>query len=153
MKLLVQLSATCLLILAGHVKAQQSQEFGDYTVHYNALSTSLLTPQVAKSYGIQRSASRALINIAVLKRMEGGSDVPVTATIEANAKNLTGQRREIELREITDVEGAVYYIGEMRVRNLETFDYAVTVFPEGKSKPLEVSFRQQFYTEGPGTGD
>ena len=147
MKLFVQLIAVCLLIFTSQVNAQQSQEFGDYTVHYNALSTSLLTPKVAQSYDIQRSPSRALLNIAVLKRAEDGSDMPVRATIEINAKNLTGQRRDIEVREITDVEGAVYYIGEMRVRNLETFDYSVTIIPEGESEALEVSFRQQFFTE------
>jgi len=147
MKSFVQLIAVCLLVFTGQVKAQQSQEFGDYTVHYNALSTSLLSPQVAQSYGIQRSASRAMLNIAVLKSAEDGSDVPVRAAVEANAKNLTGQRRDIEVREITDVEGAVYYIGEMRVHNLETFDYSLKITPEGESETLEVSFRQQFFTE------
>ena len=44
-------------------EAQQAQDFGDYVVHYNALNTNLIPPQVAQSYGIQRSPNRALINI------------------------------------------------------------------------------------------
>jgi len=47
--------------------AQQAQEFDDYIVHYNALSSSLITPEVAKAYGIRRSDSRALINISAVR--------------------------------------------------------------------------------------
>ena len=53
--------------------AQQSKQFDDYTVHYNALNSSLISPEAAKAYGIRRSDSRALINISVLKNMENQS--------------------------------------------------------------------------------
>lgn len=147
MRRLITLFAIFLLAGADSVRAQQSQEFGDYIVHFNALNTSLLTPQVAQSYGIQRSSSRAMLNIAVLKRGDAGVGSPVNATVEANATNLTGQRRDIQVREITDTQGAVYYIGEMRVRNMETFDFILAVTPEGEQDALEVTFRQQFFTE------
>lgn len=143
----VRICAALLLAVAGSAQAQQAREFGEYTVHYNALSTSQLAPQVAQSYGIQRSPSRALLNITVLKDTVDNGDAPVRATAKATATNLTGQRREIQMREIRDPEGAVYYIGELRVRNLETFDFAVSVTPEGETEALEFGFRQQFYTE------
>jgi hypothetical protein len=143
----MQWSAILLLVAVGAARAQQSREFGDYAVHYNALSTSLLTPQVAQSYGIQRSPSRALLNVTVIRQDGAGKGSAVRAGVLASATNLTGQRRDIQLREITDGEGAVYYIGEFRVRNMETFDFTVEVTPEGESEALEVLFRQQFYTE------
>jgi len=59
--------------------AQQAKEFDDYTIHYNALSSSLITPEVAKAYGIRRSDSRALINISVLKSDGGAARAVVTA--------------------------------------------------------------------------
>jgi len=127
--------------------AQQAQEFGDYIVHYNALSSSLITPEVAKAYGIRRSDSRALINISVLKNAEGKTAKAVKAGVTASGRNLTGQARNVEMREIDDGDGAIYYIGELSVRNMETFDFTVVVSVNGQSEPFNVKFRQQFYTE------
>ena len=127
--------------------AQQAQKFGDYVVHYNALSSSLITPEVAKAYGIRRSDSRALINISVLKPAGEQTATAVKAAVTTTGRNLTGQTRKIEMREIDDGDGAIYYIGELSVRNMETFDFTVVVIPEGQSKPLNIKFRQQFYTE------
>ena len=127
--------------------AQQAQEFGDYIVHYNALSSSLITPEVAKAYGIRRSDSRALMNISVLKNAEGQTAKAVKAKVTASGRNLTGQTRNVEMREIDDGDGAIYYIGELSVRNMETFDFTVMVSVEGQSEPFNVKFRQQFYTE------
>ena len=127
--------------------AQQAMEFGDYTIHYNALNASLITPGVAKAYGIRRSASRALINISVLKKDGMQATIAVKAAVTATGRNLTGQTRKIDMREINDGDGAIYYIGELSVRNMETFDFTVLVTPEGNVKPYTVKFRQQFFTE------
>ena len=127
--------------------AQQSQDFGEYVVHYNALNTNLIPPQVAQGYGIQRSSSRALLNVTVLKKVMDTPGTPVAASVTANGTNLTGQRREIEIRKIEDPEGAIYYIGEFPIHNLETYNFTVNVQPEGEAEPLLVKFRQQFYTE------
>jgi len=143
LKMLILLSALTSL----PVIAQQAQEFGDFTVHYNALNTSLLTPEVAKAYGIRRSDSRALINISVLKNTGEQSTTAVKARVTASGRNLTGQTRNVEMREIDDGDGAVYYIGELSVRNMEMFDFTVVVLAEGQNKPFNVKFRQQFYTE------
>lgn len=127
--------------------AQQSKQFDDYTVHYAALNSSLISPEAAKAYGIRRSDSRALINISVLKNMENQSPAAVKATVTASGRNLTGQTRVVEMREIDENDEAIYYIGELSVRNMETFDFTVMVTPEGQSRPYKVEFRQQFYTE------
>jgi hypothetical protein len=127
--------------------AQQAQEFGDYIVHYNALNSSLITPEVAKAYGIRRSDSRALINISVLKNTADKTTTAVKAKVTASGRNLTGQTRNVDMREIDDGDGAIYYIGELSVRNMETFDFTVVVLVEGQNKPFNVKFRQQFYTE------
>ena len=127
--------------------AQQAQEFGDYIVHYNALNSSLITPEVAKAYGIRRSDSRALINISVLKNAEDKTATAVKAKVTASGRNLTGQTRNVDMREIDDGDGAIYYIGELSVRNMETFDFTVVVLVEGQNRPFNVKFRQQFYTE------
>jgi hypothetical protein len=128
-------------------EAQQSQDFGEYVVHYNALNTNLLPPQVAQGYGIQRSSSRALLNVTVLKKVMGSPGTPVSATVTATGTNLTGQTRDIEIRKIDDSEGAIYYLGEFPVHNLETYRFDIQVRIEGETDPLVVKFKQQFYTE------
>ena len=128
-------------------EAQQSQDFGQYVVHYNAFITSMIPPQVAQGYDIQRSSNRALLNITVLKKVMDTPGTPVAATVTASGKNLTGQIREIEIRQIKDTEGAIYYIGELPVHNMETYNFTVQLAVEGEAEPLVVKFMQQFYTE------
>lgn len=135
------------LVVAVDVAAQQSQDFGDYVVHYNALNTNLIPPQVAQAYNIARSPSRALLNITVMKKVMDTPGTPVSATVSATGTNLTGQLREIPIREIKDPEGAIYYIGDFPVHHLETYRFEVQVAVEGEDEPLMVRFRQQFYTE------
>jgi len=143
MKRLMRTLLLLAAITALPASAQQAMEFDEYIIHYNALNSSLITPEVAKAYSIRRSDSRALINISVLKKSGGAARADVTAT----GRNLTGQTRNVEMREIDEGDGAIYYIGELSVRNMETFDFTVLVTPEGNDKPYTVKFRQQFYTE------
>jgi len=127
--------------------AQQALRFDDYTVHYTALNSSLIAPEVARVYGIKRSDSRALLNVSILKNTGGEMPVAVHAKVTASGRNLTGQTRSIDMREITEGGEAIYYIGEMTIRNMETFDFTIDVTPEGMDTPFEVKFRQQFFTE------
>jgi len=138
---------TGLLALSMGAQAQQFQDFGEYVVHYNALNTNLIPPQVAKAYAIKRSSSRVLLNITILKKVMDTPGTPVKATVVASATNLTGQRRDLAIREIKDSEGAIYYLGEFPVHNLETFNFLIEATPKGQDEVLTVKFRQQFYTE------
>ena len=147
------LFASICLLFSNSIWAQQSQDYGDYVIHYNAINTNLLPAQVAKANNILRSGNRALLNITVLKKSADGSTTPAHATTTASARNLTGQRRQIQLREVSEPStgendlGAVYYLGEFRINNEETFDFHVEVTPNGESESLELNFRQQFFTE------
>ena len=146
-KLISSMILIGMLSLTTPGEAQQSQDFGQYVVHYNALNTSMIPPQVAKGYGIQRSSSRALLNITVLKKVMDTPGTPVKANVTASGTNLTGQRREIDIREIEDKEGAIYYIAEFPVHNMETYNFTIDVRLEAETEPLVVNFRQQLYTE------
>ncbi len=148
---LTPLSSMSFLLLAlwlpgTSVQAQQAEEFGEFEIHYNTLNSLLLTPDVARAYGIQRSGTRALLNIAVLRKVSDGLNEPVTARVSASATNIVGQRRDIELREVRD-QDAIYYIGSFRVSNEENMNFRVSVQPAGSPRAHEFSFRQTFYTE------
>ena len=147
MKALVKILTLLTALSSLTAGAQQSHQFNDYTVHYNALNSSLISPGVAKTYNIRRSDSRALVNIAVLKNIENQLPMAVKALVTVSARNLTGQNRQVKMREIIEGGDAIYYIGELSVRNMETFRFTVMVTPVGQGKAYELSFNQQFYTE------
>ena len=136
-----------MLAISTNVPAQQSVDFDEYVVHYNALLSNLIPPEMAQAYGIQRSSNQAVLNITVLRKEENAIATPVHADVSASAVNLSGQRRTIKMREISDLSGAVYYIGDLRVYNMESFDFTVNVEIEGLEEPAIVQFSQQFYTE------
>ncbi len=125
--------------------AENSKDFGQYVVHFNALTTDTLPPKVAREYRITRSRNRGMVNITVLKKVPDSPGQPVHARVKARAENLVGQGRNIQLREIRE-GNAIYYIGEFRVANEETLKFTVRAQPHGTQKFLEVRFSQDFYT-------
>ena len=126
--------------------AEQSKTFSDYVVYYNAFSTDMLQPSVAKQYGIKRSKNRAMFNISVQKKIMGTTGQPVAADISGKAINLNAQTKTLEPRKI--VEGtAIYYIGEFSVTHREVLDFDFNITPEGESNPYNLKFRQQFFTQ------
>ncbi len=126
--------------------AEQSKTFGDYTIHYIAFTTDLLSPEIARLYKIRRSKNRAIINISVLKKVMGTTGQPVKAQVEATATNLNRQMKTLKTRELSS-NGALYYIAETTVNNEETLNFDLNIIPEGESVALSFSFQQQFFTD------
>lgn len=145
-QLAIYLTAISVFTVANPAHAAQSQDFGDYIVHYNAITTEMLPPSVASAYSIQRSSNVVLLNITVLKEVMGTPGTPVNAEVEASAVNLTNQHHNVTMREIEE-KNAIYYIGTLGVDNRETYQFTVMVTPEGMQQPFVVRFRQQFFTE------
>lgn len=135
----------CMVLVTNRAVAEQSQDFGEYVVHFNAVTTDLLTPEMASHYNIQRSSGKALLNITVLKKVLGAAASPVEADVSASAVNLTDQYRRIGMRKVEE-EGAIYYLGTFSVDNQETYDFTINVTPEDLDRPFVVRFRQQFFT-------
>jgi hypothetical protein len=126
---------------------EASKDFGDYVVYFSTIGTDQLTPDVASQYGIVRSKSRALLNISVHRKLEGGGTEAVTSSITASAVNLSGQLKNLTLREVSE-EKAIYYIGELAITNGEVLIYTVNVAPGNDPSPLTVRFKKQFFVEG-----
>lgn len=123
--------------------AESMVESGDIIVHYNALPTTQLSAEVARQYSITRSANRGLLNVAVQRR-EGEATPAVSASVEAAATNLNGQRRSIPVREIREGE-ALYYIGEFGTGDRETLNFEISVTADGAAQPILIRFQQQFF--------
>lgn len=133
------------LLLPFSVQADQSESFGDYTVHYSAFSTDVLSVDIAKLYKIKRSKNRALVNISILKKVMGTSGTPVKARINGNATNLTQQLRKLDFQELNE-DTAVYYLAVVKISNDETLDFKLNIQPEGENESYELNFQQDFYT-------
>ncbi len=125
--------------------AEQSVTFGDYTVHFNAITTEILQPSVARAHGITRSKSRVLLNVSVLKKVMGTTGQPVAATVTARATNLNNQLKNLDMRKAGDT-GGIYYLGEVSVGNGEVLHFHIEVTPEGSEETRVIEFQQQFFT-------
>jgi len=122
--------------------AASSVDIGDHIVHFSALSTDQLPPEVARTYNIVRSKDRAMLNVSVL---EEGTNTPVTAEVSVKTVNLTGQLKNVTMRMIREQE-AIYYIGETPVANRETLIFDISITPDGVADSSDVRFKRQFYT-------
>ena len=123
-----------------------SKDFGDYVVHFNAISTDQLTPDVAKNYNIVRSKSRAMLNVSIVKKIPGSTGESVPGKITALAANLNGQLKDVNIREIREGD-AFYYIADVPVSSDETLVFTVEVTPVSEINPVSVRFIRQFYAD------
>lgn len=123
------------------------KDFGNYEVHYNALRTDELSADVARTYGIQRSANRVMLNVTVLqKEAEHAPRKPVEATITVDAYNLTGQLKDLELRRVSEGE-AIYYIGDVSIAGSEILVFDISVVPSGETQPFNVKLKREFVSD------
>ena len=122
---------------------EHQKAFGDYTLHINALTTEQLPPEVAKKYRIPRSTSRAMLNVVVTTKSEG-VDKPITATVIANARNLAGQFKDLEMREILEKD-AIYYIADLAVDDQETLIFNIDVLPVNEHDVFKLSYKHEFF--------
>lgn len=128
---------------ASMAQAEQAQKFGNLEVHYNAMLTINLLPEVAKVYQIDRSKTRGIVTISVLKKNAMGVAQPVPAKLSAYVINLSNQLGGIDMREIKEGT-AIYYLGEFRVAPPDTLKFRVEVETAGEPKH-EVNFSRKFY--------
>ena len=120
-----------------------SADIGNHVVHYSALSTDQLPPEVARAYNIVRSKNRAMLNVSVLREADSAA---VSAAVTVKTVNLTGQLKNITMRKIEEGE-AIYYIGEVAIANRETLVFDISVTPDGVEQASDVRFKRQFFTD------
>jgi hypothetical protein len=137
------LAALCLCSVAAVAHAEISQKFGDLEVHYNALTTDELQPEVARAYKIDRSKTRGLVTMSVLKKNKVGALTPVPAKLTVYVTNLTQQLANVDMREIKEGT-AIYYLGEFRVVPPDTLKFTATVEVAGEPKH-DMTFDQKFF--------
>ncbi len=131
---------TSLLSLAAW--AEQVIESGPYRLHYMAMVTYDLPPEVAQAYGITRSRKQG---VAVLNLQHvDAPQVSVASSVSGRIRNLIGQERLDDLREVRE-QDAIYWIATFDFSHLETMRFDFQIDPQGPHGPFPVHFSQQFY--------
>jgi len=138
------LGLALLLSLPLTSNADNTAEFGDYVIHYNALPTDILLPEVARAYKIKRSKNRGMLNIVVQNKVASGIK-GITAKVTGTGTNLNAQLKHLNFRELKDGD-VTYYIADFRVTNKEMISFKVTVQPKGSDKSHTVKFQKEFFT-------
>ena len=139
------LTLACTLSFSAN--AENSKDFGNYTVHYNAFRSDTLTPEIAKAYQLTRRNNRMVVNITVRKRDgDNGKTSAAKAKVTGFASNLTGQLKKLEFREINDGD-AIYYLAQSQVSDRETLKFEIKAAPVDDTVSTTVKFKQQFFTD------
>jgi hypothetical protein len=119
------------------------QDFGDLEVHYNAVRTDLLSPDMARAYGIERSANRVLLNVAMLQKTPGGAAVPVDGAVTVHAYNLNAQLKDVQMRRVQEGT-AITFIGEVGISGDEILVFNISVEPATGGGRHQVQFKREF---------
>jgi hypothetical protein len=122
------------------------RDFGQYEVHYNALRTDELTPDVARAYGIERSGNRVLLNVSLLAKSTDGRTTPVDGEVHASAYNLNGQLKDLEMRRIQEGT-SIYFIGEVGISGNEILVFDIDARPREGGEAFAVQFKREFYAD------
>lgn len=121
--------------------AEQKQTLGDWDVHYIAMPTTLLQPEIARENQITRSILNGLINISVLNRTDQQAQA---VSLSGRAKNLLGQTKELSFREVRQGQ-AIYYLAQYQFRGEERITIEIDITQGPKRQQLK--FDHTFYPE------
>ena len=137
-------SLLIVLGLSNTAFAEQKQQVGNFDIHYMALSSTFITPSIAKTYGIERSNYNGIVNIAVLDTSQEGNP-PVAVEISGVANNLLDARITLDFKEIREGK-AIYYIAQVPYRDDQEINFSIAV-KYGNKLNTSVKFKQKFYVD------
>lgn len=138
---LLSLSVVLVLMFSSQVNAEQKQVLGSWDVHYIALNSTFLTPEVAKQYGIVRSKFNALINISVLDRQDKTAQ---SVILTGEARNLIGVVKKLTFKQVTEGK-AIYYLAVLPFSDLEQYRISIDINDGLEQKTLK--FQHKFYAD------
>lgn len=133
-------------LFAGLAPAQQYEQVGDYQIHYSAVNTSFLTPEVAAAHDIQRSQVLGLLSVSVREELDDGTTQAAMAMVNGEVGNLAGQSQGLSFRTVRDGE-AIYHIATFRIQVDEPMHFRLDVTYDRNQPPADVAFIQRFYID------
>ncbi len=129
--------------VAAMAQANDRYSTRDIELYSVAVPTMELTAEAAKSYNIERSPSRGLLTVTLVKKSRSGKNETLAGQVYAGAINLKNNLSNIPIREVQD-KGSVYYLGEFQVSTPDTLRFLVNANVMGKTMKSE--FARDFYS-------
>ena len=136
-------SALLAIAFVSASSAENMKKMDNINVHYIALGSTFLTPEIAKAYGIERSRYKGLVNISVLDNTQKGNPSK-TVVINGKARNDVGQIKSLDFMEVKEGD-AVYYLAQVSYTNEETIYFDINITDKGQQHNL--TFSQKFYVD------
>ncbi len=127
-------------------RAEQKAVYGDYEIHYMAIPSTFLQPEIASTHDINRSRSTGVLNIAVQQRQADGTTRAVPAFVRGSISNDVQQRRELEFTQVTEGQ-AVYAIAPFWYSSGQTYVFQLEVQADPEQGPFPLRFSQAMYAE------
>lgn len=124
------------VLFSANLLAEQKQTLGPWNVHYSAFTSTFLAPDVATRYDLTRSASKGVLNIAVLDKKTKQSQTP---GVTGRAINPLGQVQQLEFQHVNEGD-ANYYLAQFGYTNAETLRFTIQI---GEQQTLK--FNQEFW--------
>jgi hypothetical protein len=110
---------------------------GDVTIRANVMRTANLNEAVARGYGLERSDKTLMLLVSV-RQGPDGKDIALPATVVASVVNLSGQRRDIAMRELRTgdpgsgpEQALIDYVGTVDVSPPDTLSFDLEIVREG----------------------
>jgi hypothetical protein len=138
---LLRITFAVVLMFFSQAHAEQKQVLGNWDVHYIALNTTFLSPEVAKQYGIVRSKFNALINISVLDRKDKSAQ---SVILTGEAKNLIGVIKKLTFKQVKEGK-AIYYLAVLPFSDLEQYRISININDGLEQKTFK--FQHKFYAD------
>jgi hypothetical protein len=130
-----------LVLISVSVQAEIKKDLGDWEVHYIALTSTFLSPEIARANSIVRSSKNALINISVLDKLTKDAQ---TVKISGIARNLLGTTKELSFKQVKE-GNAIYYLASVSFTNKEVLRFDIDI-NQGKVNQ-NLKFQQTMYVE------
>jgi len=130
-----------IIITTFPINAEQKKQLGDWDVHYMVLSTTFLTPEIAKANNIVRSRFSSLVNISVL---DARSKKAQSVAMTGSATNLLGTKKALQFKEVKEGD-AIYYLAVLSYRNRETYRFNINIQQGNDAQTLK--FQQELFVD------
>lgn len=146
MKRALQALGLAWLLMSGPLHAEQFERVGNYQIHYSAVNTRFLAPEVAAAYDIPRSKVIALLSVSVLEEQLDGGTEAVPAVVNGRVASLTGQSQPLAFRTVRE-DDSIYQLATFRIQPDEPLRFTLDVRYDRNAEPVEVAFMQRFYID------
>jgi hypothetical protein len=129
------------LVVQSNASAEEKTLLGNWEVHHIVLSTTFLTPEIAKANNIVRSKYNALVNISVLdSKDKTAQNVSITGT----ARNLLGNSKKLTFKKVTEGD-AIYYLAVFSYAHKEKFRFDINIQQGNETQTLQL--QQEMYVD------